>query len=383
MNFARFCVAIDPEFRLLDADAVDARSQTGPAKAIEREAQALAALRQTWHTLNHRLFHGSLRPPVLRLSDRVDQLGSWRVSSREICVQRHFLMQHPWAEVAELLKHEMAHQYLSEVLKVQGEPAHGPTFQAVCRDRGIDARRNGAFVLPEATQKVVNRIQKLLALAESSSQHEAEAAAAQAQRLMLKHNLKALEQPNSEYSFRQLGAPRGRIYEHSRRLAAILSQHYFVDVIWVGAYDAERGVEGRVLEISGRPENLDMAAYVYDFLLASAESLWRQHQRLEGTQGRERRRFLAGVLSGFQSKLRQQSQAQAEKGLVWVEDAKLTAWMHRRYPRRVTRRHQGERISASYRKGVLAGRELVLKRPVEAKAKRREGGQGPLKQLKG
>ena len=59
---------------------------------------------------------------------------------------------------------------------------------------GVDARASG---VPDAAPadavevKVVERIARLLALAESPNRHEAEAAMAAAQRLMLKHNLDA------------------------------------------------------------------------------------------------------------------------------------------------------------------------------------------------
>jgi len=79
------------------------------------------------------------------------------------------------------LKHEMAHQFVHEVLGEQEAP-HGPAFRATCARLGIDQRAGG---LPQPAQsadqrRLLERVHKLLALAQSDNQHEAEAAAAAA-----------------------------------------------------------------------------------------------------------------------------------------------------------------------------------------------------------
>ena len=95
----------------------------------------------------------------------------------------------------------MAHQYVHEVLGKVDESAHGPAFRELCARLGIDAGAAGvpAAGAPSADDaRVLERIARLLALAESANVHEAQAAMNAAQRLMLKHNL---EQP------RRRGAP--------------------------------------------------------------------------------------------------------------------------------------------------------------------------------
>ena len=58
--------------------------------------------------------------------------------------------EHPWTVVLEVLRHEMAHQYVDEVLGVHDETAHGPTFQAVCEARAIDGRAAGVLEVDKA-----------------------------------------------------------------------------------------------------------------------------------------------------------------------------------------------------------------------------------------
>jgi hypothetical protein len=179
---------------------------------------------------------------------------------------------------------------------------------------------------------------------------------------MLRHNLEVeREAAARQYGFRQLGRPTGRIEEHVRALSRILGGHYFVEVIFVPVYRPLEGQRGTVLEVVGSPANLETAEYVHDFLLRSGESLWAEHKRALGVLGnRDRRSFLSGLMSGFLEKLDRQAARNREQGLVWVRDADLRAYYHRRYPRIRTIRRTGPGRSEAFDHGREAGRGLVI-----------------------
>ena len=204
---------------------------------------------------------------------------------RVLELSRRMILAQPWGVVVEVLKHEMAHQYVHEVL---GETTRRPTGRRSARrasGSGSTRRRPGcprAGADDDATTRAVERIARLLALAESPNVHEAEAAMAAAQRLMLKHNLDARTRPPAGYGFRTLGAPTGRVEESERILAMILAQHFFVEVIWVPVYRPLEGKRGSVLEVCGSRANLEMAEYVHGFLTHSADRLWSEHKRAQG-----------------------------------------------------------------------------------------------------
>ena len=125
--------------------------------------------------------------------------------------------------VREVLKHEMAHQFVHEVLGHQEEPSHGPSFQRVCQQLGIDPRASAVPAAQRESSPIIERIHKLFALAGSQNPHEAEAAMRMAHRLMLKHNI---QQPNTDdaagpYAFRHLGRATGRISEAESLLAGL------------------------------------------------------------------------------------------------------------------------------------------------------------------
>lgn len=332
------------------------------AERAESTRLVLKALAKAWEGLNCSHFADSMQPPVFTLMRGKRLLGRWRSSLRELAIQEAFIFSQSWGQVLEVLKHEMAHQYVDEILRIYDERAHGPSFTRVCEERGIDAAPSG---MPAAVEesRVMTRVQKLLALAESEDRREAEAAARRAQALMLKHNLRPGQEP-AQYSFRHLGVPKGRIYEHSRWLAAVLITHFFVEGIWVPVFDAKRGVQGQVFEISGRPENLEIASYVWSFLSDTADRLWLAHKRKNWLTNKPRRQYLAGVMRGFMDKLNEEKAVQEERGLVWVGDSDLERYQAKRHPRTRTVRRGGEQRNMNYYAGVRDGGEIVLHRGV-------------------
>jgi hypothetical protein len=332
------------------------------------EAALLRALQGVWATLNANYFRGTLRAPAFVLADGQAKLGEWRPATRTIALARGLVVDRPWGVVIEVLKHEVAHQYVSEALGGPDAAPHGPSFQTVCARLGIDARAAGLpLAAPDAPEgaRVLGRVAKLLALAESQNRHEAESAMARAQELMLKHNLEA-PPGRAGYAFRHLGEPTGRVTEAQRLLANLLADQFFVEVIWVPVWRAREGKRGTVLEVCGTPVNLEMAEHAHDFLLRTADRLWLEYARASGARRAGRQSFLAGVMTGFAEKLRAQARASAAAGLVWVGDADLARYHRKRHPyvRRV--RYAGNARDDAHASGRAAGRGIVLSRPVES-----------------
>jgi hypothetical protein len=334
---------------------------------MELERSALHAVRRAYDDLNGSFFRWKLATPTFMFVDTGERLGFWSKRTRVIGLSRALLFEHGWGVLVEVLKHEMAHQYVEEVLGVEDESSHGPTFRRVCEERGFDAAARG---LPEARESspILDRIAKLLALAESANEHEAQAAMSAAQRLMLKHNIDAVSaSTRAVYTYRHLGVPTGRLAESQRLLATILQQYFFVDVIWVSVWRALEGKRGSVMEVCGTPENVELAAYVHAFLTHTADRLWREHKRalrLRGDTGRQS--YLAGVMSGFREKLDRERKKNASAGLVWVGDADRDRYFRSRHPNVRWSRYSSGAGTEAYASGREAGRNIVLHRGVQA-----------------
>ena len=166
-----------------------------------------------------------MRPPLFRLGDMKNQLGCWLVDRREIALSRSLVLNHPWDAVRDILLHEMAHQFRDEVLRASGdspdEPPHGPQFQRACEllraDPGSSVRYRTLHERLERGQerpqdKMMARIRKLMALAESGNRNEAESAMAKAHDLILKYNVEVFStRRQREFVSIFLGRPRSAI----------------------------------------------------------------------------------------------------------------------------------------------------------------------------
>ncbi len=349
----------------MDGQHLSAQLETALLREIAEAYRHLAVLH----------FKGTVRLPQFELVSSRARLGRWIEDTRVIELSRPLVLEQPWGVVIEVLKHEMAHQYVSEILGERGESAHGPRFRAVCEKLGIDAAASGlpipASGAAHAEQgKIAERIARLLALAESPNKHEAEAAMAAAQRLLLRHNLELRQARTAQgYAWRHLGTPTGRTTEAERVLSLILGKHFFVEAIWVPVYRAVLGKRGSVLEICGSPENVEIAEYVHGYLVQTAARLWSEHKAdLAIRSDRDRRTYLAGVMSGMSEKLEKEARKSASAGLVWVADGDLDDFFRRRHPHVRHVRYAGQRRTDAYAHGREAGQKIVIHKGVKGAA---------------
>jgi hypothetical protein len=356
------------------------RDPAKEALSAELEAALIRELRERYDADNRLRFGGKLVAPVIVLTDSTTHLGRWHSQTRTLEISRSLAVHRPWLEVASVLEHEMAHQFVDEVLRVRGESAHGGTFRRVCAERGIDARATGhPTVAPGAgraaedvpgaereTERILDRIRKLLALAGSSNQHEAEIAMRKAHELMLRHNIETTAaRIERNYEVRHLGDPHKRGTRVDAEVAGLLSEFFFVKVIRVPVYLPRLGKSGLVYEIAGTRANVEMASHVYAFLLATAERLWLENRHdARVRNGRDRLAYQSGVIGGFREKLLSERVGLNKTGLVWVGDRSLDGFYHARHPRITTRQHR-VRINGAHAAGREAGRTVVLHKPVE------------------
>jgi Protein of unknown function (DUF2786)/SprT-like family len=345
------------------------------------QQRCLRRLAQAWEDLNFRHLRCRLRSPSLQLHTSERRWGTWYPARRLITISRRQVLCYTWQSVVETLKHEMAHQYVSEVMHLDAlTQPHGPAFQQACRLLACDSaarggggvplfRPGGAGASATADDTRLARIQKLLALADNNpDEHEARAAFARASDLMLKYNLDAVSHgpPGPrDYTHRVLGQTSGRVAHHRYLVASLLQEFYFVQCIWVDSYAAHRGVAGHVLEVLGTRANVDMAEYVHDSLLRQSEALWLAYKREHQIKDRRaKRQYLDGLLNGFRRQLRRTQQQSAERGLVWVGDPALDEVVKARYPRTTRSSIGAADGSAARAAGVAAGERLRLHRPV-------------------
>lgn len=293
----------------------------------------LQRLALDWRHLNQEHVDGRLREPTFQIDQGTRNLASWIPRTRTISFSAdHLAAATSWKAVNDTLRHEMAHQIVSELFGAGAAPPHGELFRRACLMMGVDGRGGAAAVLDPAAQRAMERVRKLLALSSSSEVHEAQAAMEQASRLLLKYNLDQAGVAGGQVEVRRLGEPSGRISTESKLISNVLRAHFFVQTIWVSDGPLGEPARGRALEVIGRPENVEMAAYVHAFLHRSLDRLWERFRAEGRSDRRTRGAFRVGVVDGLLERLDQQRQGVAETGLVWVGDPVVSEFYRSRYP---------------------------------------------------
>jgi len=338
-----------------------------------------------------------MRKPLFSLGDMKNRLGHWSREKREICLGRNLVVNHPWDAVCEVLLHEMAHQFADEVLGANNEPPHGPKFQRACHLLRANPNASEKYeplhdrIFRESSgseDRIMLRIKKLMALAQSKNQHEAEAAMAKAHELIAKYNVDLLAHEEDRYFVSVfVGKPALRHFREEYALACLLTDFYFVFGIWMPAYVVDKGKMGSVLEISGTIQNIKIAHYVYDFVRQSINSQWDEYNKDNGLNRYRKTDFAMGIIQGFGSKLKSQSEkkrkvkdtcplmprsGRREHALIKIEDPLLKKYAEYKYPRTLS--ISGKALSHDHnvvKDGVSVGKKLVISKGITERGKSR------------
>lgn len=331
-------------------------------------------LYQWWHHYNEEYLASALQPPIIELSQGTGTLGHWDSQWRRIRISTHHIHRDSWGSVMDTLRHEMAHQYVDEVLAVSREGPHGPAFAQACQKlRCVPGAGDEGLAAGEEDPRearIARLMRKVLSLVDSPNEHEAQVAVSKARHLLLEYNLDlvALDCARN-FGSRSLGPVKGRRLSWELWLAMILNGFFFVEVLWARTYEAATDREGTVLRIYGTRANLDMAQYVYEYLAGLLPRLWMDYRGRQGLKGNaERMRYFAGVLEGFHTKLREEDAraTSAAGALVWLGDQHLSEYFRYLNPRTETRSVAGVRVSDAFRDGVEEGKQVSIRRPLEA-----------------
>jgi len=329
---------------------------------------------------------GLMRRPLFRLRDFKSKWGYWSGERREICLSRNLVLNHTWDTVREVLLHEMAHQFAEEVLGRNNEPPHGPKFQRACyllranpkaskNYVPMDERISRDFSVSE--DRIMLRVKKLMALAQSQNRHEAEAAMAKSYELIGKYNLDILARDeNRNFISVFVGRSALRHFREHYYLARLLQDFYFVQGLWVPAYVLEKGKMGNVLEITGTIQNIKLANYIYDFIQHFIDSQWHAYDKDNKLSRSRKTDFSVGILEGFRSKLESQRKQRKKDNdtlaLIKIEDPLLLKHMAYKYPHTSTvRRRVASRDEQAVQDGIRIGKGLVISKGIEEKGKSR------------
>jgi len=311
-----------------------------------------------------------LQRPQMAFHDFSNTWACWERKNRRMVFSRQ-LQQYPWPAFRAVLRHEMGHQLADTCLGGMQQTAHGPAFRAACEllqaeitaccdHPGYSERQKDT---PES--RIRRRVRKLLALAESSNRNEAEAAMLKAHQQIRHYHLELFESAEQPaYVSCCLGKAVSRRPRYFYTLANLLQDHYYVYAIWIYSTMSDRLKPGTILEISGTRDDVELAAYVYDFVLLHLERLWKNYRKTHQISGHRKTDFAIGLIQGFTEKisLNEKPVTSYEHALLSLAQTRLATYQKQRYPRTCTRQHGSHSDPHVQKDGLAHGRDLVLQR---------------------
>lgn len=196
---------------------------------------------------------------------------------------------------------------------------------------------------------LIEKVQKLLALANSSNENEAKLASSMAQDLMLKHNISVATVENAQFEFTEhLEDLKKRNPVEEKFISTILKDYFFVRVIHNKIINK--------LQFIGTEENLQVALYVRAFLNHSFQSLYRAENQKRGWGGKHRNAFYFGLYKGLKeqlekAKVKAQADATSSKALIVIDRA-LETHINKQVGKL---KHSNSNINVSNRDAVARG----------------------------
>jgi predicted SprT family Zn-dependent metalloprotease len=342
----------------------------------------------SWHRI-------SLAVPAFRISDSPATLGSWHPETRMISISSALINEYSWDAVINVLKHEMAHQYVHEYLGRGLEQPHGQSFGEACKKLGVLFPFNAAtgdtpkaFVAAQQYDrdseydKKVSKVQKMLSLAGSGNKHEAAAAMGKANSFIRKYNLERLGSHESpRYSYEIINIRKKRLHSIERRIAGLLMDYFYVDIVYSELFDPGSGESFKTIELLGTRENVAFARHVFDFLSHRVEFLWENYRKTDKAPGKLRKTYILGLLQGFREKLEKEEKKQTAStgisagigrhrtisALVVAKDPGLSEFTTHRFPRlrKVQYRATGIYSASTYAAGKSEGKKITIHKTVK------------------
>jgi hypothetical protein len=273
-----------------------------------------------------------------------------------------------------VIRHELAH-YLLFINDGPSNQPHGPEFRAFCQRLGWGEEVYSSTLCLEKEETsgaseesdIFRKVQKLMALANSSNKNEAEQAMIKSQQLLLKHNIDSRykDDSNEEKLFLK------RVIKQKQKDAKMRSIAKMLETFFVSSVFKRAG-EFTYLEILGSAINMQIAEYVADILQLKLDTLWTQTKKEHALQGViAKNSFFLGLAKGYCDKIdffKKSYKTDVTSALVVIEK-KVQEAQALVYPSLSSSRSQGGYCAEASKLGELAGKNLRINPGLSSKAK--------------
>jgi len=242
------------------------------------------------------------------------ELGNFDHEYLQIGLNRSLMYTTKDSVIRDIIRHELAH-YLTLMRYGNSVDSHGPEFRSICQECGFGPEVASATLNIDkanedkegdtVSERVLERVKKLLRLTKSSNPHESELATLKANEILLRHNIEMIGESREPIYIDRL-LPQSRKTPKMSAIYSILSNFVVMTVI-------NKGLGTCCIEVSGSRTNVMLARYVAEFLDRELDRLWNIASKEQGLSGvRSRNSFFIGVARGFNEKMKMSRSVMSE-----------------------------------------------------------------------
>lgn len=340
----------------------------------------------------------NLKKPLIILNNLNSSWGTWDPIVKTIALSHNLIREYSWDVVLCVLKHEIAHQIVSDLFSLNDN--HGHFFQKACELINVPKEyRNASLKIDtklsqwrnnisyDDDSSISRKLEKLLSLAQSANENEALLAMKKVQELYEKYNINRIHSGiEPEFfsliiNFKKKNVPSTYIH-----IASLIQSHYFVNVVFSELYDPLCDESYKTIEILGTRHNIIMAEYIFYFLKERMESIWSSYQNDKKISNKYKLSFQKGLLVGFRKKLDLIKKEKIQKEsvakfvdnqlinhqLIKIEDLKLNEFTKKMFPNISKINSSSQQVySEHYNQGQNEGKKIILNKPVSKSENKR------------
>jgi predicted SprT family Zn-dependent metalloprotease len=294
-------------------------------------------LNSSYYKIRNRIYNKTgktLTIPKFEINADINsKWGSWNPNTRVMTFSASLLRNFEWAAVEHVMKHEIAHQIVSEIFDMDSYGvAHGEAWKRSCVIVDIEPKRCDSHEFLSSfkgtgSSPMVSKVRKIIIHANNKActDEEAELFMRKAKELMLRHDIEMKDVMGKDRVWvrRPFGLNYTRWPAYMWRLGNLLKEHYDVESIRThGPLIGNRHTSR--LELFGEPDKLDIAEYVGHALLNQAEALYILHRDKRAEKRKKekeagqyqawtqrklsKRAFIEGVILGYSQKLKEDTE---------------------------------------------------------------------------
>lgn len=167
-------------------------------------------------------------------------------------------------------------------------------------------------------EKILARLEKLVALAGSDNEHEANLAMETALRIAAENNIELSQisqqsRPKAEMKKEDVSKGAARLSVTHSYVSSILKQFFEVKVITGG-----NRASGRKIWFVGKQENIDFAKFLYNYLENTFFKLWYSYYEKNRHAKNARESYFLGLWQGLTAKLNEAQRQRLNKPFNWI-----------------------------------------------------------------